>query len=163
GLSVPGPGDGMPFYLGPLHLILAALGVRAAWQSRDREQRHVAAAAVLMTAGAVALTLEVSRVVWQRASILAYFAYPWRLLAVPAPEEVCEARPSSSLRTGSATGSRPRVQPGSSPEPSITRGGRQSSPGGRRLRVPSRARGAWFSTFPEARLWSPWSSGRRRC
>lgn len=84
GLSVPGPGDGMSFAIGPLHLLLALLGLSAAWRGGNRAARAVAAAAALLAAGGAWLATTASATAWERLPLLQYLAFPWRALMLPA-------------------------------------------------------------------------------
>src|SRR5205823_2004242 len=80
GVSVPGPGDGMSFALGPVHLagvLIAALSFR--------EMRRASPRSALMVAFFIGVTLVAafmsigeSQFIWDRVQLLQYLEYPWR-------------------------------------------------------------------------------------
>jgi uncharacterized membrane protein len=85
GLSVPGSGDGMSFMLGPVHLLLGALGAilaLRAGRSQHLPARVGMAAAVAVVIGAWIAT-PFSRFLWDAVPTLQYVEFPWRALAVP--------------------------------------------------------------------------------
>lgn len=84
GHSLPGPDDGMPFHVGPIAVVLGAVGVVAAARSGDRSRQAVAIAAAGLTLGAAFLATAASRPLWETLPLLRYFGYPWRVLGVPA-------------------------------------------------------------------------------
>jgi hypothetical protein len=84
GLSVEGPGDGMSFAIGPLHLLLAAAGLAMALWSGDRQRRCDALVFALLAATGAWLATTASAPLWERLPLLQYLAFPWRALMLPA-------------------------------------------------------------------------------
>ncbi len=84
GQSVPGSGDGMSFMLGPVHVVLVALGMAGVWLARRREAVRfrvgVAALGAIMLAVWVATPF--SRGLWDAWPTLQYLEFPWRALAI---------------------------------------------------------------------------------
>lgn len=86
GLSLPGSDDKMSFMLGPIHLILAIIGVVVLFgrKKRGSVNKRFALAAILVTLIAVWLSTAYSKPFWSMIPILQYFQFPWRFLFVPA-------------------------------------------------------------------------------
>jgi len=81
GLSVAGPGDGMSFQIGPLHLLLAAFGL---WVARGRAGRGERLVLSLAAVGGAWLATDLAAPLWHRVELLQFLAYPWRALMLPA-------------------------------------------------------------------------------
>jgi hypothetical protein len=76
--SFPGTPDDMSFQIGPAHVAAIALGVWA-WR-RGGAERRLAAWGLTSAAIAIAMTLPLSRPVWELFDTLDYVQYPWRFL-----------------------------------------------------------------------------------
>lgn len=83
GLSVPGPGDGMSFAIGPLHLLIGAAGFAVARRSRLPVRRAEAIVYAIAAAAGALLATTWSYPVWRRIETLQYFQHPWRALFLP--------------------------------------------------------------------------------
>lgn len=87
GVSLPGPGDGMSFALGPLHLAVAAGALLLLPRVRRASIRSAAAVVFVLVVGALAAFFSIfeSAFLWERLPLIQYLEYPWRfhvLLAV---------------------------------------------------------------------------------
>jgi hypothetical protein len=85
GYSVAGPGDGMSFMLGPVHLVLAALGFALVlWRVGVRTivGRFAVAAALTSATGAL-MSMQLSEPLWKALPVIQYLQFPWRFLALP--------------------------------------------------------------------------------
>ncbi len=85
GLSVPGDDDGMSFMLGPVHLVLAALGMLFAFSSASSPHllRRVGYACAAATLAGAWIATPLSRTLWSVSPTLQYLEFPWRSLAIP--------------------------------------------------------------------------------
>ena len=84
GVSVAGPGDGMSFMLGPVHLVLAAASLILVFRRggiRTIPGRFALAGALIAGAGAV-MSTELSEPLWKALPSIQYLNYPWRFLAL---------------------------------------------------------------------------------
>lgn len=84
GLSVPGLNDGMSFSIGPLHLVLAALGLMVILRSWRGPQRWEALTYAVGAAAGAWLATPWSAPVWERLVALQNLQFPWRALFLPA-------------------------------------------------------------------------------
>jgi uncharacterized membrane protein len=84
GLSVAGTNDGMSFGLGPLHLLLALLGVLIVLRTGEAARRREMLAFALAALAGAWLATDWSAPLWSRVESLQYLAYPWRTLCLPA-------------------------------------------------------------------------------
>jgi hypothetical protein len=83
GESVPGPGDGMSFQIGRVHVAAALAALWLAWRGPRAARREIVFWLVV-SAIAVYLTTEPSAWVWRAVPLLHPFQFPWRMLMVPA-------------------------------------------------------------------------------
>ena len=83
GYSVAGPGDGMSFSLGPLHLVLGLAGAVVAWRTRTHGGRAQALTFALLAAAGALLTTDWTRWIWSHVYVLQLTQFPWRALMVP--------------------------------------------------------------------------------
>lgn len=88
GDSVAGPGDGMSFSIGIMHLLLASAGAGAGivllWRRRAGRRTLVFPLAVglLTVLGGAAMGLDLSRPLWDHVQTLQYLQFPWRFLSL---------------------------------------------------------------------------------
>ena len=84
GYAMRGPGNGISYSLGPIHIALAVAGLiiamRAANRVRQLDALTFAGAAIV----AAILATDLSWTIWAHVETLQYLAYPWRTLCVPA-------------------------------------------------------------------------------
>jgi hypothetical protein len=86
GISVAGPGDGMSFELGRVHVALAALALIAAWRVTSlKPARPILVGAALVVLGAAFMSTTTSRPIWDAVKTLQYVQFEWRFLAVATP------------------------------------------------------------------------------
>jgi hypothetical protein len=86
GVSVAGPGDGMSFMLGPVHLVLAAASLILAFRKggiRTIPGRFALAGALIAGAGAM-MSTALSEPLWRAMPSIQYLNYPWRFLGLSA-------------------------------------------------------------------------------
>jgi hypothetical protein len=83
GASVPGPGDGMSFFLGVSSILLLIIGVMLAifyWKKYSTVHK-VILVWILLSLGIVMFMMNFrSSLVWENAPLLPYFQFPWRFL-----------------------------------------------------------------------------------
>ena len=84
GLSVAGPDDGMSFAVGPVHLLLATLGVAVAVRESSGARRTLALVFAALSLAGAWLATTWSSALWSRIETLQYLAFPWRTLLLPA-------------------------------------------------------------------------------
>lgn len=83
GGSVPGPGDGMSFFLGTANLFIIIVGFIIAftsWSKFSKETKMLVAWAFICIASALILMNYRSIVLWNNLPLLPYFQFPWRFL-----------------------------------------------------------------------------------
>jgi hypothetical protein len=83
GFSVPGPGDGMSFALGPAHLVLGLAGMAIAWRSPARWLRTFGLACGILAISGTFLTTTWASPLWSHLPLLHYSQVPWRALLIP--------------------------------------------------------------------------------
>ena len=83
GVSGEGLKSGMSFALGPVHLVLAILGLIFVVRSRDWKVRAYAIAFGLASILGAWLSTLWAGVVWQHVVTLQYLQFPWRALVLP--------------------------------------------------------------------------------
>ncbi len=79
GVSVPGPGDEMPFHLGAAQLAFFCLAWSWVWRGKAGASFPLVAGSALAGA-AFFCTLGISRPLWDAFPLAAYIQFPWRLL-----------------------------------------------------------------------------------
>lgn len=85
GISQPGPNDGFSLALGSAHLLLATAGMALMLRRPASAKTRIFTTAMLVTLiCACALSLEISRPVWDSFSALPYLQFPWRFLSLAA-------------------------------------------------------------------------------
>ena len=86
GLSVAGPGDGMSFTLGPVHLIAVAAALVLLWRMGKAEARGRSWLVffLVLLAVAVFFASTFSQPLWDRLPLLQYLQFPWRFLTLAA-------------------------------------------------------------------------------
>jgi hypothetical protein len=84
GYSIRGPGNGISYSLGLIHIVLAIAGVVIGLRAASRIRRLDTIAFSAASIGAALLATDWSWRIWQQLSTLQYLAYPWRALCVPA-------------------------------------------------------------------------------
>ncbi|MBI4213721.1 MAG: hypothetical protein HY534_05360 [Chloroflexi bacterium] len=80
GVSVPGPGDGMSFGLGPVHIaatVGAIVCLRRIWTTSPRAG-FMSAFAVALVLGAAFMSVREASFIWDRLPLIQYLEYPWR-------------------------------------------------------------------------------------
>jgi len=85
GGSVPGCFDGMSFMLGKLHIVVGLLGIISSiyfFKKKDHQHFYIIVAATAVFIVSVFLTLDISQFIWQNISVMKYFQFPWRFLAL---------------------------------------------------------------------------------
>lgn len=83
GASVPGPYDGMSFFLGSTNLGILLAGLYALivfWAKFSREKRIILVWALICILSAVFLMNHRSAFLWENLPLLPYFQFPWRFL-----------------------------------------------------------------------------------
>ena len=83
GASVPGPYDGMPFFIGTINLGLVIIGVpilAISWRGFSPGEKVVLIWAYLVLAVSVMMMNHRSSPLWQNLPLLPYFQFPWRFL-----------------------------------------------------------------------------------
>ena len=83
GLSIKGPGDGMSFMVGPLHLLAGGLGLWSALRRGRGPARALGVVAATASAAGIFLASPASTFLWERVQLLQYFGLPWRALVLP--------------------------------------------------------------------------------
>jgi hypothetical protein len=82
GASVPGPGDGMSFFMGLANILFIALSaiVIINWKKIDSLMRTVALWSVISIIVSVFIMNYRSSVLWDKIPLITYFQFPWRFL-----------------------------------------------------------------------------------
>lgn len=83
GASVPGPYDGMSFFIGSLNLALVIAGLILLiifWKKYSALQKIILIWADLVFAVAVIMMNYRSEIIWKNIPLLPYFQFPWRFL-----------------------------------------------------------------------------------
>lgn len=81
GHSQPGPHDPLSFSVGPVLLLIAALGVVAGM--REKRMRGVVLLAAATGLAAILFSTSATSLIWQQVQSLQYLAFPWRFLIIP--------------------------------------------------------------------------------
>ncbi len=84
GYAMRGPGNGISYSLGPVHIVLAVAGVLIAMRAANRTRRLDAIVFAGASIVAALLATDLSWTIWAHVAMLQYLAYPWRTLCVPA-------------------------------------------------------------------------------
>lgn len=87
GASVPGPGDGMSFFLGTANILVAILGLIIAmsfWSGLTEKVKPILIWAVISIVVSLFLMNYRSIFFWNRIPLLPYFQFPWRFLILMA-------------------------------------------------------------------------------
>lgn len=85
GASVPGPGDGMSFFMGTANLVLVLLFVVISligWKKFNKTQKTVLVWVATMFLSSMFLMNHRSSIFWRNIPLLPYFQFPWRLLTL---------------------------------------------------------------------------------
>lgn len=85
GASVPGPYDGISFFLGSPHLIVMILGLFSfifLWSKYSKDQKIIVCWAAICILSAIFFMNYRSSFLWSRLPLLPYFQFPWRFLIV---------------------------------------------------------------------------------
>lgn len=85
GASVPGPYDGMSFFIGALNLLLFAAALILIiyfWKRYKNDQRIMIIWAIASIAVAVLMMNYRSSFIWSNLPLLPYFQFPWRFLII---------------------------------------------------------------------------------
>lgn len=83
GASVPGPYDGMSFFLGLINIGMLVLGLILLilyWGKISKEQKIIIVWAVITIISAIFLMNYRSIFIWNKLPLLPYFQFPWRFL-----------------------------------------------------------------------------------
>ena len=84
GLSVPGPGDGMNFAIGYVHILLIAASVWVFWRTASNLRQGgfliLFFVSIIILAGFI--TTGASGFIWERVSMLHLLQFPWRFLSL---------------------------------------------------------------------------------
>ncbi len=83
GASVPGPGDGISFFLGTANILVAILGLIitiSSWSRIQKDKKPILIWAVISIAVSLFLMNYRSIFLWNRIPLLPYFQFPWRFL-----------------------------------------------------------------------------------
>ncbi len=82
GGSIPGCIDGLSFKIGKLHIIFSLLSFIGTFifLKKEKSKRETIFLSMLLLFFSLVLTLEISRVFWEKISVMAYLQYPWRFL-----------------------------------------------------------------------------------
>jgi hypothetical protein len=84
GYAMRGPGNGISYSLGLVHIALAVAGFLIAIRAANRVRRLDATVFAASTIVAALLATDLSWTIWEHVATLQYLAYPWRILCVPA-------------------------------------------------------------------------------
>ncbi|MGB3552426.1 MAG: hypothetical protein WA993_17215 [Candidatus Binatus sp.] len=84
GYAMRGPGNGISYSLGPVHIALAIAGLIIAMRAANRSRRLDAIVFAGASIIAALLATDLSWTIWAHVATLQYLAYPWRTLCVPA-------------------------------------------------------------------------------
>ncbi len=84
GYAMRGPGNGISYSLGPVHIVLAVAGLVIAMRAANRTRRLDAIVFAGASIVAALLATDLSWTIWAHVAMLQYLAYPWRTLCVPA-------------------------------------------------------------------------------
>jgi hypothetical protein len=84
GYAMRGPGNGISYSLGPVHIALAIAGLFIAMRAANRTRRLDAIVFAGASIIAALLATDLSWTIWAHVATLQYLAYPWRTLCVPA-------------------------------------------------------------------------------
>jgi hypothetical protein len=84
GYAMRGPGNGISYSLGLVHIALAVAGFLIAIRAANRVRRLDATVFAVSTIVAALLATDLSWTIWDHIATLQYLAYPWRTLCVPA-------------------------------------------------------------------------------
>ena len=84
GYAMRGPGNGISYSLGLVHIALAVAGFVIAIRAANRVRRVDAMVFAVSTIVAALLATDLSWTIWEHVATLQYLAYPWRTLCVPA-------------------------------------------------------------------------------
>lgn len=85
GASVPGPGDGMSFYIGTVNLLLVGAAVALLivhWQRYSRQSRVFILWCLVSFLAAFVMMNYRSSALWKVIPLMPYFQFPWRFLIV---------------------------------------------------------------------------------
>ncbi|MCL5785031.1 MAG: 6-pyruvoyl-tetrahydropterin synthase-related protein [Patescibacteria group bacterium] len=85
GASVPGPGDGMSFFIGTVNLVLLILGMIFMilfWRRYSRSQRILLLWALVSFLISFLMMNYRSIFIWNNVPLLPYFQFPWRFLTM---------------------------------------------------------------------------------
>ncbi|MDO8609870.1 MAG: hypothetical protein Q7R95_04935, partial [bacterium] len=85
GASVPGPNDGMSFYLGSTGLIMILMGVLLTiilWKQFSKNQKIILSWAGISFLVAVLMMNFRSIFIWQHVPLIPFFQFPWRFLII---------------------------------------------------------------------------------
>lgn len=85
GSSVPGPGDGMSFFIGTVNLVVFVLGVFCLvyfWQKFSINQKILLIWASITFLSAFIMMNNRSLFLWQQVPLVPYFQFPWRFLII---------------------------------------------------------------------------------
>lgn len=83
GASVPGPYDGMSFFLGSMNLVVFIVGLLLLvlnWSKLSQDKKVISAWAIICFFSAVFLMNFRSSFIWSNFPFLPYFQFPWRFL-----------------------------------------------------------------------------------
>lgn len=83
GASVPGPGDGISFFLGTANILVAVLGLIIAissWSRLQKDVKPILIWAAISIAVSIFLMNYRSIFLWNHIPLLPYFQFPWRFL-----------------------------------------------------------------------------------
>lgn len=83
GASVPGPGDGMSFFLGTVNILVVILGLIIAissWFRLQKDVKPILIWAAISIAVSIFLMNYRSFLLWNQIPLLPYFQFPWRFL-----------------------------------------------------------------------------------
>ncbi|MGB8413603.1 MAG: hypothetical protein WCE23_12345 [Candidatus Binatus sp.] len=84
GYAMRGPGNGISYSLGLVHIALAIAGLFIAMRAANRTRRLDATVFAGASIIAALLATDLSWTIWAHVATLQYLAYPWRTLCVPA-------------------------------------------------------------------------------
>ena len=84
GLSIPGPGDGMNFAIGPIHLLLLATSLWVSWNTATRLGPVGVLVPFFVSLSVLAgfFAIGTSVFIWERLYFLQMLQFPWRFLSL---------------------------------------------------------------------------------
>jgi hypothetical protein len=85
GPSVPGPYDGMSFFIGTVNLVILILGLFLTiinWSKLTKDKKIILIWALISIVCAVFLMNYRSTFIWEKIPLLPYFQFPWRFLVL---------------------------------------------------------------------------------